>query len=112
MASDLGDDVGRPFQIRPGHVVLHVKLTPRGGRDSLEGVAIGADGRPVLQARVRALPEEGAANEALLKLVAKALRVPKAAVSIVSGATSRHKSLRIEGEEAMLAPRLGTICGG
>ena len=60
-----------------------VRLTPKAGRDALEGVAQLADGRSVLQARVRAAPHEGEANAALIKLLAKALGVPAREVQLV-----------------------------
>lgn len=83
---------------------LRVRLTPRGGRDALEGVEVRADGQAVVKARVRAAPEKGAANAALEALVAKALGVPKTAVSVVAGETSRVKTVRVEGDPARLAP--------
>jgi uncharacterized protein (TIGR00251 family) len=74
-----------------------VRLTPRGGRDSLDGWALDPDGRPYLKARVAAPPVEGEANAALIKLIAKTLDVPKSAVTMVSGETARIKTLQIEG---------------
>ena len=56
-----------------GRRVLDVRLTPRGGRDAIEGVEQLADGRAVLKARVRAAPSEGEANAALCRLIADAL---------------------------------------
>jgi uncharacterized protein YggU (UPF0235/DUF167 family) len=90
--------------------LLHVRLTPRGGRDSLDGVATGDDGRAVLLARVRALPTEGEANAALIALIAKALGVQKSAVTLASGGKSRTKTLRIAGG-AEVEVRLVQICG-
>ena len=96
----------RPFEAHAGGLSLRVRLTPRGGRDALEGVEILADGRAALKARVRAAPEAGAANAALERLIAKACGVPKSAVSITAGATARVKSVRIEGEPERIAARL------
>lgn len=70
-----------------------------------------ADGRCHLKARVRAVPENGAANQALQRLVAKALGVPASAVSVVAGDTSRLKTLRIEGEPAVLARGIEALSG-
>jgi uncharacterized protein YggU (UPF0235/DUF167 family) len=85
-----------------------VRLTPRGGRDAIEGFAEDEAGRPVLKARVAAPPVEGEANAALLKLVAKALGLPRSAVRIASGETARVKLLDIDGlDEAELRRKLG-----
>lgn len=81
-----------------GGILLSVRLTPRSGRDSIDGVGRLPDGRAVALARVRALPADGEANAALLALVAKRLRVPRSAVTIVSGHTARVKQVRIAGE--------------
>jgi uncharacterized protein len=72
---------------------LVVRVTPRAGRDSVDGVD--AEGR--LRVRVAAPPVEDAANEALIRMLAAALDVPRGAVAIESGATARVKRLRIEG---------------
>ena len=76
---------------------LAVKLTPGASADRIDGWDVDAGGRPVLKIRVRARPVEGEANEALVKLVARALGVPKSAVSVQRGGQSRTKILVIEG---------------
>lgn len=76
---------------------LAVRLTPRGGRDAIEGFAEDEAGRLVLKARVAAPPVEGEANAALVRLLAKALGVPRSAVRIASGGTGRLKILEIDG---------------
>jgi uncharacterized protein YggU (UPF0235/DUF167 family) len=76
---------------------LVVRLTPRGGRDAVEGWARDVDGRPYLKARVAAPPLEGAANAALERLIAQALKRPKGAVRIVGGDHARLKQLEIAG---------------
>ena len=82
---------------------LTVRVTPKGGRDAVEGWAADVDGRPVLKLRVSAAPADGAANAAVVALVAKALGAPRSAVRIAAGETSRVKRLEIEGvgEEAI-----------
>lgn len=80
-------------------VRLAVRLTPRGGRDAVEGWSEDAEGRPLLKARVAAPPVEGAANIALVKLIAKALGLPRSAVRIASGETARIKVLEIDGRD-------------
>jgi uncharacterized protein len=88
---------------------IRVRLTPRGGRDALEGVEALADGRVVLTARVRAAPEKGLANAALETLVAKSLRVPKSALTVVAGGTSRIKTVEVSGNAADLAEALEAL---
>jgi uncharacterized protein len=75
--------------------LIAVRLTPRGGRDAIEGITRLSDGRTALAARVRAVPENGAANAALLKLLAGTLAYPPGALSLAAGATSRLKTVRI-----------------
>ncbi|BCJ89352.1 hypothetical protein IZ6_00870 [Terrihabitans soli] len=77
---------------------ITVRLTPRGGRDALEGIEALADGREMVKARVRAVPEDGAANAALIGLIAKTLGVAKSHVAIASGHTARVKTLDIAGD--------------
>jgi hypothetical protein len=91
---------------RTDHLRVEVRLTPRASSDVIEGETRLADGRRVLSARVRALPEKGAANEALLGLIAKGCGVARSRVSLVSGHGSRLKSVRIEGNPERLAAAL------
>ena len=79
---------------------MSVRVTPRGGRDAVEGWIADADGRPLLKLRVAAAAADGAANAAVAALVAKALRIPKSAVRIASGDTARVKRLEIDGVTA------------
>ncbi|WFP63987.1 DUF167 family protein [Mesorhizobium sp. WSM4904] len=92
-----------PFRPRGDGIDLHVRLTPKAALDRIEGVETAADGRSHLKARVRAVPENGAANAALERMVAKALGVPGSAVSVVAGGTSRLKTVRILGDAGALA---------
>ena len=97
------------FRIGRDGIDLFVRLTPRSARDRLEGAETSADGRSHLKARVRAVPENGAANKALEKLVAKALGVPASAVSVIAGGTSRLKTLRITGDPKVLSQRVEAL---
>lgn len=92
-----------------GGIELFIRLTPRSARDALEGAEMAADGRSYLKARVRAVPEKGKANQALVRLVAAELGVPASAVEIASGGTARLKTLRVTGETEMLEARLATL---
>lgn len=72
--------------------VLRVRLTPRGGRDSLDSWS-----ENTLRARVAAAPVDGAANKALIALLSDRLNVPKSRIAIRTGETSRDKTLAISG---------------
>jgi hypothetical protein len=87
---------------------LAVRLTPRGGRDAVEGWATGADGRPFLKARVAAPPVEGEANAALTVLLSKTLGVSRSSVHIAAGQTGRLKQVEVEGlDSAALTAAFG-----
>jgi len=83
-----------------------VRLQPGARRAGLEGLAELADGRVVLKARVGEPPEGGKANAALVKMLAKALKVPKGAISIVAGRSQRLKTVLIEGDPPAVEARL------
>ena len=87
-------------------VVVEVRLTPRGGRDAIEGVERRADGRAVLKARVRTAPSDGEANRALCRLIADALDIAPRQVTVVAGVTSRLKRVSVAGEPAALVAAL------
>lgn len=80
-------------RMRRPEVRFAVRLTPRGGTDHVDGVS----DEGVLQARVSAPPVGGAANSALIRLLADELNVARSAVRLVAGATGRHKLVVVEG---------------
>ncbi|MBV1705988.1 MAG: DUF167 domain-containing protein [Hyphomicrobiales bacterium] len=88
---------------------LHVRLTPRSSGDRIEGLALLADGRQILKARVRALPEDGRANVALQRLLAAFFGRPVAAVTLIAGATTRIKTLAVTGDPEGLARKLSDL---
>lgn len=81
--------------------MAHFRLTPKASKDAVDGLVETTDG-VAFQARVRALPEDAAANKALEELVARWLGVPKRSVSLVTGGKSRLKCLRIDGDPMAL----------
>jgi uncharacterized protein (TIGR00251 family) len=93
----------------PNPLRIPVRLTPKGGRDAIDGWREGADGKRVLAARVAAPPEDGKANAALIRLMAKTLGVAKSQVRIVTGETSRMKILEVAGDSPSLAARLAGV---
>lgn len=97
------------WRITTAGLELHVRLTPRSALDRIEGLARLADGRQVLKARVRAVPEDGQANEALQRLLAAFFGRPASAVWLVAGATARIKTLAVAGDPETLARRLASL---
>ena len=106
------NDAARPWQVEPGGLTLTVRLTAKGGRDDIDGLATQADGRCVLKVRVRAAPRGGEANAALIALPAKALATAQGAIRLVAGDTARIKRLQIKGTGAALAATLEKIVAG
>jgi len=98
------------FRLRKDGIDLYVRLTPKAALDRIDGVETAADGRSHLKARVRAVPENGAANQALERMMAKALGVPASTVSVVAGGTSRLKTVRVSGDPASLAAAVERLC--
>ncbi len=87
---------------------LTVRVTPRGGRDAVEGWTRDDAGRPVLKVRVAAAAADGQANAAVIALLAKALRRPRSALVLAAGQTARLKRFEIEGAtEADIAAVFG-----
>jgi uncharacterized protein (TIGR00251 family) len=95
-----------PWRYSTQGVSVALRVTPRGGRDDIDGIETLANGRTVLKIRVRAIADGGEANRAVMELMARALGVPKARVRILSGATSRLKQIAIDGEPAKLGDAL------
>jgi uncharacterized protein len=98
-----------PWQVLAHGLALTVRLTPKGGRDAIDGIEEMADGRSVLKVRVRVAPSEGEANDALVRLLAKSLGVAARQVTLVAGATARIKRLEIAGSGPTLAAALASI---
>lgn len=88
--------------------VLPIRVTPRSAKPGIGSWREGADGREELEVRVAEAPADGAANEAIVKLLAKALGVSRSELSIISGATSRHKRVAIPFDVAEARGRLKT----
>jgi len=98
-----------PWRTSTEGISVALRVTPRGGRDDIDGVEVLSNGRSVLKVRVRAIADGGEANRAVTELLAKSLRVPKARVRLLSGATSRLKQIAIDGDPAALADALRTL---
>jgi uncharacterized protein (TIGR00251 family) len=105
----LADPSSVPWRYSSDGVSIALRVTPRGGRDEIDGIETLADGRSVVKVRVRAIADGGAANKAVTELLAKALRVPKASVKILSGATSRLKQVAVDGDPRSLGEALRAL---
>ena len=101
-----------PWRYSTQGISVALRVTPRGGRDDIDGVETLANGRAVVKVRVRAIAEGGGANRAVTELLAKALGVPKAAVQITAGVTSRLKQVNIAGDPARLGEVLRKLTAG
>lgn len=99
--SDLGDIV-----------TLTVRATPRGGRDRIDGLVELSDGRLALKARVSVAAEDGKANAALARLIAKAVGISPSHVELASGAAGRLKMFRLKGNPAQIVARLEALAAG
>jgi uncharacterized protein (TIGR00251 family) len=98
-----------PWRTASEGISVALRVTPRGGRDDIDGIETLANGRSVVTLRVRAVADGGKANRAVTELLARALGVPKANVRLLSGATSRLKQVAIDGDPAKLGEALRAL---
>ena len=78
---------------------ITVKLTPKAAKNAIQGWTVGADGQRILKCSVTAAPDKGKANAALIELLAREWKIPKSAITIVRGETSRMKMVEIAGHK-------------
>ncbi|PYE89000.1 hypothetical protein C7477_105100 [Phyllobacterium leguminum] len=100
---------GSCFRTEKDGLTVFVRLTPKSAKDAVEGIGEGADGRRYVLARVRAVPEDGKANKALEKLLAKTLSVAGGSVAVTGGATSRLKQVHVSGDPGALVRKLQAL---
>ncbi len=93
-------------------VRIALRLTPKASRNRIGPMARDADGAAAFKAQVTAPPEDGKANAALIKLLAKKLGVAKSRISIARGATSRRKLLHVAGDSRALMAQLESWADG
>ena len=87
-----------------------MRAQPGASKDAIEGLGEDASGQSFLKVRVRAMPEKGKANAAIEVLLAKALGLPKSAVSVEKGETQRIKTVRISADPS-IAGALESLAG-
>src|SRR6202048_3661445 len=95
-----------PWRYSTGSIGVALRVTPRGGRDDIDGIETLADGRTVGKVRVRAIADGGEANRAVTELLAKELDMAKAKVRILSCTTARLKQIAVDGDPAKLGDAL------
>ena len=105
----MADPSAVPWRYSSDGISIALRVTPRGGRDDIDGIETLADGRAVVKVRVRAIADGGAANKAVTELLARALRVPKASVKILSGTTSRLKQVAVDGNPKSLGDAMRAL---
>jgi uncharacterized protein (TIGR00251 family) len=88
-----------------------VRLSPRAKSDRLIGLAATAAGEFALKAIVGAPARDGRANEALLRLLARAWELPRRDLSIIAGLASRNKTVRVAGDPQRLSAIVAAIAG-
>jgi uncharacterized protein len=101
-----------PWRYSTQGISVALRVTPRGGRDDIDGVETLANGRTVIKVRVRSIADGGEANRAVTELLAKALRGPKGKVRVLSGATSRLKQIAVDGDPKTLGDTLRVLTAG
>jgi uncharacterized protein (TIGR00251 family) len=98
-----------PWRYSPAGVSVSRRVTPRGGRDDIDGIETLANGRSVVKVRVRAIAEGGEANRAVTEMLAKSLGVSRSHVRLLSGATSRIKQVAVDGDPKQLGEALRVL---
>jgi uncharacterized protein len=99
----------QPWRATPEGVIVSCRLTPKGGRDAIDGVTELADGSSVLAARVRCAAQDGEANRALCALLAERLGAPSSSARMVAGSKSRLKQVAVSGDPAALVAELESL---
>lgn len=79
--------------------IFTVRLTPKAAKNAIQGWSDGPDGTKILKVSVTTVPENGKANKALVALLSKALKIPKSAITIIKGETSRTKTIALPAGE-------------
>ncbi|WP_332713623.1 DUF167 domain-containing protein [Pelagibacterium mangrovi] len=97
------------YVLSPDGARLSLRVTPNARTETVDGPELRADGSCALKIRVTAPPDKGAANAAVLKLLAKTTGLPRSAFTLVSGETSRTKLIAIAGDPDVLSPILASL---
>ncbi len=77
-------------------VEIHIRATPNAKVEKIDGVENRDDGNQYLKIKIRAIPEDGAANDAIIKIIAKTLKIPKSDIELKAGQKGRTKCLLVK----------------
>ncbi len=99
----------RPYTAEAAGVRLRVRVTPKSSNDRIDGIYAAGDGTTALKVRVRAQPEKGKANTAVIAVTAKALGCARSDVSVTAGSKDRTKTLFISGETSRLTRAIDAL---
>lgn len=98
-------DSGPVFRTGDG-VTVAIRVTPKAGRQRVEGMVADASGQLAIKITVTAAPENGKANKAVIAFLARTWKIPKSHISLQAGLTSRNKILKITGDTAALKGKI------
>lgn len=91
---------------RENRSLIAVRVTPRSAKPGIGEWNTDPGGRPFLEVRVAAAPADGSANDEVIKLLAKSLKLPKSSLAIVSGQAGRLKRIEVPLDEAEFRARI------
>ena len=103
--------MANPWRRVAGGLEIALRVTPKSRMDQVTGLHGASDAALSLALKVRALPDKGAANEAVIDLLAGALGVPKSCISLLSGSTKRNKTVLVRGEPQQIEGLLTGLLG-
>lgn len=92
-------------------LLINIRLIPNARVDQIVGLEKDASGKPHFKVKVRAVPEKGKANKALEEFLAKSLGLPKSSFEVISGHTSRAKTVLIAGEANEIEAKWRVLLG-
>jgi uncharacterized protein (TIGR00251 family) len=92
-----------PWRAAKDGVLVSLRVTPKSARDEIKGFHVAADGHVSLAVKVRAQPEQGKANKAVIQLLASSLGLAKSRLTVAAGAADRNKTMLIAGDTAQLS---------
>jgi len=102
---------GKPWRAVRGGIEISLRVTPKSHLDGIAGLHSASDGAVSLMVKVRALPDKGAANAAVIETLAKALAVPKSRMALASGHTGRDKTVLVAGDRGQLEEEIARQLG-